>query len=185
MQQIHLITQEYNKRNFLHRPSLKPLSNRILYEVKEAPRGTIFFYNMCDVEGINVSGVDEIIVKVLVWMKDNIQRHNKFLFLDYLNEEYDHEYNIGSSLLGIKECVVVKKDNTHLILGHLGKTLKEVVDIVYEKKSITARDLSDESGKKISLVSTQLSELFNLRLVNRNEVMLEEGGRQFIYQSLF
>lgn len=185
MERIHLLSPEYNKRNFLHRPSLQQLNSRIKSEISNASKGTVFFYDMSEVDGINVSGVDEIIVKVVLWMRDNAKTHDKYLFLDSLNLEYDHEYNIGSSLEGLKDCIMARKGADHLLLGHLGKVLKEVLDIVYEKKKISARHLSDEYGKKLNLASTQLSELYNLRLIARDEVLLEEGGRQYIYRSLF
>lgn len=185
MRPINLIGTEYNKRDFLHRPSLEPLSERILKEVIEAPKGMIFFYNMGEVDGINVSGVHEIMSKITSWMRQNVQSHDKYLFLDNLSNDFDHDYNIGSSMEGLKDCIVAKNGDSYLLLGHIGKSLKEVLDIVYTKKNITARDFSDEFGKKLNLASTQLSELYNLRLIARDEVLLEEGGRQFIYRSLF
>ncbi|MBB6022161.1 hypothetical protein HNR77_003257 [Paenibacillus sp. JGP012] len=99
---------------------------------------------MSEVYGINVSGVDEIILKVVLWMRINHKTHDKYLFMDNLNLEYDHAYNIGSSLEGLKDCIVAKKNHGHILLGHLGKALKEILDIVYERKKIAARDLSDE-----------------------------------------
>lgn len=185
MRRIFLSGPEYNRRNFLHRPSLKPLSDRIMLEIMNASYGTVFYYDMSEVEGINVSGVDEIIAKAVRWMRENVRSHDKYLFLDKLNEEFDHEYNIGSSLEGIKDCIIAKSGDHYVLLGHLGKSLREVLEIVYEKRKVTARDLSDEYGKKISLASTQLSELYNQRLIKRDEYILEEGGRQYEYRSLF
>ncbi|OMP68710.1 hypothetical protein BTO28_01285 [Domibacillus epiphyticus] len=154
-------------------------------EVIGSPKGTVFYYDMTEVDGINVSGVHEIITKIVSWMRESVQSHDKYLYLDSLNEEYDHEYNISSSLAGLKDCIVARTEEGHLLLGHLGKTLTEILNIVYEKKKITARELSDEYGKKLTLASTQLSDLYNLRLITRDEIILEEGGRQFLYQSLF
>ncbi|MCM3144392.1 hypothetical protein [Brevibacillus sp. MER 51] len=186
MKPIELL-REVEKNNWLNRPSLQATKSRIMASIEEAPKGTVFYYDLSPIESINGSGTDELIAKTIKWLKENVKDHDKYLFLDNLSpdDEYDHAYNIHISLEDAKVAVIAKYNSSFLVLGYLGKALKDVLGFVYKAKETNAREISESLDKKLNLASTQLSDLYNMRLVSREEVQLSEGGRQYIYRSLF
>jgi hypothetical protein len=190
MQQIFLESKAVGKINLLHRRKLQDIKRCVMQQVTEASRGTIFSLDMSQVADINGSGADEIIGKTIRWLIENQKEQEKYLFLEKLSPdvEHDHEYNIHMSFNLEELCVLAKTEGGYSILGYLGGTrdsLKEILDIVYTKKEITAREVADQLDKKLNTASTQLSKLHALRLILRTEEQLQEGGRQYIYKSLF
>jgi hypothetical protein len=81
--------------------------------------------------------------------------------------------------------LVSRPDGSWRLLGSLNPYLNEALQFVMNQKEITARDLADDTQVEISLASTKLLNLFKARLVQRSSERLPDGGRQFIYRSLF
>ena len=97
-----------------------------------------------------------------------------------------HEENIAVALERKKLAVLVSRpDGSWRLLGSLNPYLNEALQFVMHQKEITARDLADDTQVEISLASTKLLNLFKARLVQRSSERLPDGGRQFIYRSLF
>lgn len=187
---LKLTENQHGRINLLNRPSLAKVKDSVMKQIIEAPKGTIFCLDMSQAGDINGSGADEIIGKTVRWLIENADAHDKYLYLTNLSpeEEFDHAYNITTALNIEKTCIVAKQGDSHLIIGYLGgakASLREVLNIVYELKEVTARDIADRLGKQLNTTSTQLSTLYSLRLIQRTETQLPEGGRQFIYKSLF
>lgn len=178
---------EVEKNNWLNRPSLQVTKGRIMASIESAPKGTVFYFDLSPIESLNGSGTDELIGKTVKWLKENSKEHDKYLFLDNLSpdDEFDHAYNIHISLEDAKVAVMAKNKSSFIILGYLGQALKDVLGFVYQNKETNAREVSESLDKKLTLASTQLSELYSLRLVSREEIQLSEGGRQYVYKSLF
>lgn len=171
--------------NLLFRPMLIPLKESLMREMKVAPYGTVFYYDMSQVEGINGSGADEIIVKPIKYFFENFKTEDKYLILKNLSLEQDHIYNIGLTLKQEGVTVVGEQDGQIHIIGNLSDSLREYLNFAHELGEVTARDITDIKNKKINLASTQLNKLYEQRLLKRYEMQLEEGGRQFVYRSLF
>ncbi|PEA54956.1 hypothetical protein CON64_09705 [Bacillus pseudomycoides] len=190
MQQILLEKNSVDKISLLHRRKLQHIKEYVMQQVIEAPKGTTFSLDMSQVSDINGSGADEIIGKTIKWLVDNQKEHDKYFLLENLSPdvEHDHEYNIHTSFNLEELCIVAKINDDYRVLGYLGgnrDSSKEILDFVYKNKETTAREVASELDKKLNTASTQLSKLHNLRLIKRTEVQLQEGGRQFIYKSLF
>lgn len=167
------------------RPTI-PIKEKVIEVMESAPTGTVFFYDFNEVREINGSGVHEVIVKPIEWLCENYKSHDKYLFLKNLSRDYDHLYNIQITCNKEKVAVVAQQEKSHTVIGDkAGEALVEILDLVYQRKEITAREVVDVLDKKLNLASTQLTKLFEMRLVSRREEQLEEGGRQFIYSSLF
>ncbi|MDR4888369.1 hypothetical protein RGU12_12565 [Fredinandcohnia sp. QZ13] len=193
---MHIIDLKINDSQeplkLLSRPKLKQVNYEIINQIKNTPSKTIFRLDMTQIGDSNASGIDEVIAKPLKWMIEQFQENKieKFLFLDNLSpeDEYDHEYNIESTLNIEELCIVAKSSDLYTIIGYIGGTkesLKEILAFVYDHKQVTARDVMDNLGKKLNTASTQLSKLYAKRLIYREEVQMPEGGRQFVYKSLF
>jgi DNA-binding transcriptional ArsR family regulator len=176
----------------LSRPKLKDVNKALLDLIENAPSKTIFRLDMKQIGDANASGIDEIIAKPLKWMIEQYieNKVEKYLYLENLSpeDEYDHEYNIESTFNIEQLCILAKVDKSYSIIGYLGGTkssLREILEFVYENKQVTARDLVDNLQKQLNTASTQLAKLFEKRLITREEVQMTEGGRQFVYKSLF
>jgi hypothetical protein len=178
--------------SLLNRTKLKSIRESMIEQIEIAPTHSIFRLDMEQIGDANGSGIDEVIAKPLKWVIEqyNNKQCDKYLFLENLSpeEEYDHAYNIKSTFNIEQLCIMVKKNESYSILGYIGgnkNSLKEVLEFVYDRKKVTARDVVDVLGKQLNTASTQLSKLSERRLISRKEVQIPEGGRQFIYESLF
>jgi len=185
MMYLNLLSEGQEPVNLLFRPKLIPLRERLMEQMGQAPIGTTFYYDMSQVHGINGSGIDEIIAKPVKEFIKHYKTDDKYLVLTNLNEEHDHIYNINLTLKEENVTVVGKQNNDIVIIGSIGDSLREILEIAHELGEVTARDITDKLDKKLNLSSTQLNKLNEMRLLKRHEVQLEEGGRQYIYRSLF
>lgn len=184
MPYVKLDQTALDNQNLIVRKKLIPIREKIISQIDSTPKGTIFCYDFSKIEGINGSGVDEMISKVI---KHLMSVEDKFLYLENLREEYyEHRYNINSFLKNRSKIGVVEKTADGFnFLGDISETQKDLLNYIYSHKQSTARDIADEFGKKLSLISTHLNTLYKNRLIRRFEENLEEGGRHFIYKSLF
>jgi DNA-binding transcriptional ArsR family regulator len=180
-----LIRLELNiEDHLLIRDELKKIKEDVIKQISNYPNGTVFYYDFSKIKGINTSGVDEIIAKVINHLMEN--EEDKFLFLTNLNEQFEHRYNIDYSLeiLGVG-IVEQNHDGEAIFLGDIKERHKEMLKLVYEQKGNTAREIANATGKKLSLISTHLNSYYTQRLVKRREDSILEGGRQFRYEGLF
>jgi hypothetical protein len=185
MFKINLLTGGEEKVSLIGRRIMIPLNQLVMQQIIDAPYSTVFVYDMEQVEGMNGSGIDEVIVKPLKWLRQELKTQDKYLYLINLSEEEDHLYNLRKTLRDEDVVVVAQSGVSFELIGDLGDASKELLELTYKHKQITARFASDSLGKKLNLVSTQLNKLHEQRLLKRQEEQLEEGGRQFIYSSLF
>lgn len=178
--------------NLLNRPKLKSIRETMMKQIEMAPTEAIFRLDMEQIGDANGSGIDEVVAKPLKWMIEQFsnKKCDKYIFLENLSpeEEYDHAYNIKSTFNIEQLCIMVKEKESYSILGYIGgnkNSLRELLEFVYDRKIVTARDVVDGLGKQLNTASTQLSKLSERRLISRKEVQMPEGGRQFVYESLF
>lgn len=176
----------------LNRTHLKDLKESIMVRINNAGMYTVFVLDMAYIGDTNGSGVDEVIAKPLKWLINEFKEKKveKYIYLVNLSPEdqYDHAYNIESTLNIEQLCIMAKEGNSFSILGYLGGakgSLKQILEFVYIKKEVTARDVVDAFDKQLNTASTQLSKLYEKRLITREETQMSEGGRQFVYKSLF
>ena len=169
--------------HLINRNHLIHIKNSIISEISNGPEKSVYYYDFSSIKAINSSGIDEILEQVMDYVIAN--ETTKYLYVTNLNEDYEHIFNINRSLLASNKLLVAKLGDSYKFLGSLSHTLTDILIEVYEQKSVTARDLSDQFGKQLNLMSTQLNNLYKKRLVIKEEETLIEGGRQFIYKSLF
>jgi hypothetical protein len=185
MFKINLLTDGEEKVSLIGRRLMIPLNQLVMQQITDAPYGSVLVYDMEQVEGMNGSGIDEVIVKPLKWLRQEYKSQDKYLYLINLSEEEDHLYNLRKTLRDEDVVVVAQNGVSFEIIGDLGGASKELLEFTYKHKQITARFAADSLDKKLNLVSTQLTKLHEQRLLKRHEEQLEEGGRQFVYSSLF
>ncbi|HWO96376.1 MAG TPA: hypothetical protein VNM45_08595 [Bacillus sp. (in: firmicutes)] len=185
MLKINLLSEGENKVSLIGRRPMIPLNQNVMKQIKSAPYGSVMAIDMDQVEGMNGSGIDEVIVKPLKWLRQEYKSQNKYLYLVNLSEEEDHLYNLKKTLRDEEVVILAQSEISPEIIGDLGEASRELLEFTYKHKKLTARFAADKLEKKLNLVSTQLTKLYELRLMKRYEELLEEGGRQFVYSSLF
>jgi hypothetical protein len=170
---IHLVT----------RPTGKQVRRHLEDRLEEAQEPTAFVLSFENVGIIDYSCADEILAKLTGRMKQG-EYEDTFLLLDELDES--NEENIDVALEKQDLCLLGRKTGhkNWEVVGKLDPYLDDVLDIIKDKTELTAKELAEELDLEHNTASTRLGNLHNIRLVVRQHGPIEEGGRQFVYQTL-
>jgi hypothetical protein len=169
--------------NLVTRETGRSMRELIELRLEREPEGAVVALDFSHVGIIDFSCADEIISKLVARLQ-GLEYGDKYVVLHGLTPT--HEENIAVALERKKLAVLVSRsDGSWRLLGSLNPYLNEALQFVMNQKEITARDLADDTEVEISLASTKLLNLFKARLVQRSSERLPDGGRQFIYRSLF
>jgi len=169
--------------NLVTRETGRFIRESIETRLEREPEGTVIALDFAHVGIIDFSCADEIISKLVARLQ-GLEYGDKYVVLQGLTPT--HEENIAVALERKKLAILLSRpDGSWRLLGTLNPYLNEALQFVMMHKEITARDLADETQVEISLASTKLLNLFKARLVQRSSERLPDGGRQFIYRSLF
>ena len=169
--------------NLVTRETGRDIRESIEARLEREPEGAVIALDFSHVGIIDFSCADEFISKLVARLQ-GLEYGDKYFILHGLTPT--HEENIAVALERKKLAVLVSRaDGSWRLLGSLNPYLNEALQFVMSEKEITARDLADDTHVEISLASTKLLNLFKARLVQRSSERLPDGGRQFIYRSLF
>ncbi len=170
---IHLVT----------RPTGKQVRRQLEDRLEEAKEPTAFVLSFKNVGIIDYSCADEILAKLTGRMKQG-EYEDTFLLLDDLDES--NIENIEVALERQDLCLLGRKNGSPdwQEVGKLDPYLANVLDIIKDKTELTAKELAKELDLEHNTASTRLGNLHNIRLVVRQQGPIEEGGRQFVYQTL-
>jgi hypothetical protein len=169
--------------NLVTRETGRSMRELIELRLEREPEGAVVALDFSHVGIIDFSCADEIVSKLVARLQ-GLEYGDKYVVLHGLTST--HEENIAVALERKKLAVLVsRRDGSWRLLGSLNPYLNEALQFVMNQKEITARDLADDTQVEISLASTKLLNLFKARLVQRSSERLPDGGRQFIYRSLF
>jgi hypothetical protein len=178
-----LMDEHLTTSNLVTRETGRSMRESIELRLEREPEGTVVALDFSNVGIIDFSCADEIISKLVARLQ-GMEYGDKYVVLQGLTPT--HEENITVALERKKLAVLVsRQDGSWRLLGSLNPYLNEALQFVMHQKEITARDLADDTQVEISLASTKLLNLFKARLVQRSSERLPDGGRQFIYRSLF
>jgi hypothetical protein len=178
-----LMDEQLATSNLVTRETGRFIRESIEARLEREPEGTVVALDFSHVGIIDFSCADEVISKLVARLQ-GLEYGDKYVVL--LGLTPTHEENIAVALERKKLAVLVgRPDGSWRLLGSLNPYLSEALQFVMHQKEITARDLADETQVEISLASTKLLNLFKARLVQRSSERLPDGGRQFIYRSLF
>ena len=71
------------------------------------------------------------------------------------------------------------------VLGELTKAQNDTLEIIRERKEVTSAEMSKILNVPISAASNRLKDLYDMKLITREEeILTSTGGRQFVYRSL-
>jgi hypothetical protein len=178
-----LMDEQLTTSNLVTRETGRSMRESIEHRLEREPEGTVVSLDFSNVGIIDFSCADEVISKLIARLQ-GMEYGDKYVVLQGLTPT--HEENITVALERKKLAVLAsRQDGSWRLLGSLNPYLNEALQFVMQQKEITARDLADDTRVEISLASTKLLNLFKARLVQRSSERLPDGGRQFIYRSLF
>lgn len=178
-----LMDEHLATNNLVTRETGRSMRELIELRLEREPEGAVVALDFSHVGIIDFSCADEIVSKLVARLQ-GLEYGDKYVVLHGLTST--HEENITVALERKKLAVLVSRpDGSWRLLGSLNPYLNEALQFVMNQKEITARDLADDTQVEISLASTKLLNLFKARLVQRTSERLPDGGRQFIYRSLF
>ncbi|MBU0701504.1 DUF4325 domain-containing protein [bacterium] len=174
-----LINSSYN---LVTRETGKNIREAVEWMLAKEKEGAII---VLDFEGIGIidySCADEIMAKLITRLNSG-EYGDKYIILKVSNPTQKENIEVA---LERKKLAVLSfgEDNPWQILGVLNTYLKDTLTYILEKGKVSARGLADLMNLEINTSSTRLLNLYKLHLVRRTEELLEERGRQFVYESI-
>jgi len=174
-----LINSSYN---LVTRETGKKIREAVEVMLAKEKEGAII---VLDFEGIGIidySCADEIMAKLITRLNSG-EYGDKYIILKVSNPTQKENIEVA---LERKKLAVLSfgEDNPWQILGVLNTYLKDTLTYILEKGKVSARGLADLMNLEINTSSTRLLNLYKLHLVRRTEELLEERGRQFVYESI-
>ncbi|MFH1897546.1 MAG: hypothetical protein ABH886_04820 [Candidatus Desantisbacteria bacterium] len=171
-----------NSYNLVTRETGKKIREAVEGMLEKEKEGAIM---VLDFEGIGIidySCADEIMAKLITRLNAD-EYGDKYIILKVSNPTQKENIEVA---LERKKIAVLSfgEDNPYQVLGVLNTYLMDTLTHILEKGRISARELADLMNLEINTSSTRLLNLYKLHLVRRTEELLEERGRQFVYESI-
>ena len=151
--------------------------------ISDYTKNVVFYINFQEILSIDFSCADELVGKLVSRLVSN-EYGDIFFVLQQLND--NHLENLGVALYRRKvSCLHQRPTLEWQLLGYTRNYLTETLEIVAKRKTITARELSGELDLELTTSSTRLSHLHKAHLVYREQVVVDGGGREYLYHTLF
>ena len=169
-------------KNMVTRETGRIIREAIEVNIQKEQEEMIIILDFSGIGIIDFSCADEVAAKFIARL--NLKEYgDKYLLFSGLTPS--QEENITAALEKKKLSLLSLKENGGWkLLGILNPYLKDTLDLVMARKSLTARELADLTGIEINSASTKLLNLNKARLAIRVREALPNGGRQFVYRSL-
>lgn len=169
-------------KNIVTRETGRIIREAIEVKIQKEQEEMIIILDFSGIGIIDFSCADEVAAKFIARL--NLKEYgDKYLLFSGLTPS--QEENITAALEKKKLSLLsLKEDGDWKLLGILNPYLRDTLDLVMGRKSLTARELADLTGVEINSASTKLLNLNKARLAIRMREALPNGGRQFVYRSL-
>lgn len=124
---------------------------------------------------MDVSFVDETIIRLgqeIVAGKHG----NRRLLLQGLTQDSKDNIDAAIRLQRLKIAfLAISSDKNWEIVGHLEDSLREVLDMLAQRPSLTAPELAEEKELALNSANNRLKRLFDLHLIRREYEVSEKG----------
>ncbi|MEW6409227.1 MAG: hypothetical protein AB1488_03830 [Nitrospirota bacterium] len=167
--------------NLVTRSTGEILRRRIEKELESFEERVKVLLDFSRVGIIDYSCADEIVAKLISRLLSG-EYGNKYIVLSGLNENQRENIEVA---LERKELAAIGelRNGRRLLLGILNNYLRETLDLIHKKGSITAKELSETLNLEANTSGTRLLNLHKKRLVVRTDE-IREGGRVWVYKKL-
>ena len=154
--------------------------NRLRALILEVPDGQPLVLRFPPDQLMDASFADESILRLAEEVIEG-QHGNRGILLEGLSENSIHNIEAAIHFQGLKLAfLVIERDSSWRLIGHLETNLKETLQIVAQRTQITAPELSGLLGIAINTASNRLKRLYDRRLVWRTYEITAKG-LQYVY----
>lgn len=162
------------------RQSGQAIRERIERDISKEKDGEVIALDFSKIGIIDYSCADEIVAKLISRLVSG-EYGDKYIVLKGLNE--NQKENIEVALERKDLAVMVEmRDGNRTIVGTLHNYLQETINLIFEKGSLTAGELSEELKLPANTSGTRLLNLYKKRLVRRISEQRVDG-RVWVYLS--
>jgi hypothetical protein len=169
-------------RHFLDRETGRKAREAMAEFFADSRGETVFYIDFSGVGVIDYSCADELLGKLLPRiLADEFGR--KYICLKNVNNSQAENISVALEKRNLA-VVAIPRGGGWMWLGKLIPYLQETLDLVYDHRRISARELSSLLRISLNNGSTRLINLYKQRLVGRRENVNGKGFREFIYTSL-
>jgi hypothetical protein len=145
-------------------------------------RGGVLTLDFSGVGIIDFSCADECLAKLVLRLNAG-EYGDKYLCLSGLGESQRENIQVALERKKLPALLLGGAAGWEC-LGTLTPHLRETLRLVSERSGMSARELADLLGIELTAASTRLINLHRYRMVRRRERPMEEGGREFVYETL-
>lgn len=161
------------------RPSGNKIRGRIEKDIVNEPEGAVVALDFSKIGIVDYSCADEIVAKLVSRLLSG-EYGERYIVLSGLNENQKENIEVA---LERKDLAVMgeMRDKTMTLLGNLDNYLKQTLNLILERKKITAKQLSEVLKLPANTSGTRLLNLYRKKLVRRLEE-IAEGGKVWAYK---
>lgn len=181
---LHQILKEELKNgssDLVTRQSGQRIRDRIEADISKEKDGTVIALDFSRIGVIDYSCADEIVAKLIsrLWAGEYGE---KFIVLIGLSDTQKENIEVALERKGIT-AMAAMRDGSKVLLGSLHNYLKDTLNLVLKKGSLSAKELSEGMSIEANTSGTRLLNLYKKRLVKRNEEV-RESGKVWVYEGL-
>ncbi len=159
------------------------LLQKVEQRISESEAPVVIYLDFKQISSIDFSCADEFVGKLVSRLISD-EYGEIYIVLQHLNE--NHQENIQVALDRRKvACLHRNSNETWNLMGYTKNYLVETLNIIMELGEITARQLGKKLNLELTTSSTRLFHLYKAHLVDRKQVNVNGGGREYIYYKLF
>lgn len=144
--------------------------------------GEVLTLDFAGVGIVDFSCADECLAKLLTRLIAG-EFGDRYVLLTGLGESQRENVQVALERKRLP-ALLVKPDGSWDCLGTLTPHLRETLRLVTARAGVSAREMARQLGLELTTSSTRLGALHRQRLVSRREKIIDEGGREFIYEGL-
>jgi hypothetical protein len=183
IQQID-IRQYSRNENLLSREQGRRIFQRIEEELRKLSEGGILLLDLRNISYATAACLIEILNILDVPREREFQDKYVVLKSDSRNRDLNDCLILALKEKGKAISWVDEKGNCR-VLGELTKAQKDTLEIIRNRREATSTEMSKLLNIPINAASNRLKDLYDMKLVKREERILPgTGGRQFVYRRI-
>jgi len=171
-QEIHLYDRDLGQQ----------LRQEIEHIISSSRKKAVFYLDFKGIDSIDFSCADELIGKLISRLLTN-EYGDIFFVLKNLNDNQLENIQVALDRRKVA-CLRCGTNSECQLLGYTKNYLTEMLEIISQKGKITARELSEALNLELNTSSTRLSHLHKAHLVHREQILVNGGGREYLYHKL-
>src|SRR3972149_122664 len=163
------------------RPSGNKIRERIEKDIAKEKDGAVVALDFSKIGIIDFSCADEIVAKLVSRLISG-EYGNRYIILTGLNENQKENIEVALERKGLA-VMGAMKNTAKTLIGNLDNYLNQTLNLILDKETVTAKELSDALSLPANTSGTRLLNLYKKKLVKRTEEM-RESGRVWVYTTV-